>query len=111
MPSTNHSKDLRLLDKWLSNHATRMSAMGLEASHLTIERLGQWYVEGDQGAWTLFGWAFLTAGTACLPLGEREHTPQDYPSRRQQVLIIAGCSLALVVGITTVGMPFVPRIM
>ena len=38
MPSTNHSKALRLLDKWLSNHATRMSAMGLEASHLTIER-------------------------------------------------------------------------
>ena len=38
MPSTDHSKDLRLLDKWLSNHATRMSAMGLEASHLTIER-------------------------------------------------------------------------
>jgi hypothetical protein len=73
--------------------------------------LGQWYVEGDQGVWTLFGWAFLTAGTAFLPLGEREHTPQDYPSRRQQVLIIAGCSLALVVGITTVGMPFVPRIM
>jgi len=38
MPSTDHSKDLRLLDKWLSNRATRMSAMGLEASHLTIER-------------------------------------------------------------------------
>ena len=73
--------------------------------------LGQWYVEGDQRVWTPIGWAFLTAGTAFLPLGEREHTPQDYPSRRQQVLIIAGCSLALVVGITTVGMPFVPRIM
>jgi len=73
--------------------------------------LGQWYVDGDQGVWTLFGWAFLTAGTAFLPLGEREHTPHDYPSRRQQVLIIAGCSLALVAGITTVGMPFVPRIM
>ena len=73
--------------------------------------LGPWYVEGDQGVWTLFGWTFLTAGMAFLPLGEREHGPEDYPSRRQQVLIIAGCSLALVVGITTVGMPFVPRIM
>jgi len=73
--------------------------------------LGQWYVEGDQRVWTPIGWAFLTAGTAFLPLGEREHTPHDYPSRRQQVLIIAGCSLALVVGITTVGMPFVPRIL
>ena len=73
--------------------------------------LGQWYVEGDQRVWTLIGWAFLTAGMAFLPLGEREHTPEDYPSRRQQVLVIAGSSLALVVGITTVGMPFVPRIM
>ena len=73
--------------------------------------LGQWYVEGDQRVWTPIGWAFLTAGIAFLPLGEREHTPEDYPSRRQQVLVIAGSSLALVVGITTVGMPFVPRIM
>ncbi len=35
---TQSLEDLRLLHQWLSNQAIRMSAMGLEASRLTVER-------------------------------------------------------------------------